>query len=344
MKALVLKDFGDMELLEIEEPHPIKDQIKIKICYAGICGTDLHAFSGHYSKTKLPVVLGHELAGIVTATGEMVKNIKTGDRVTTETAFATCGHCIYCATKDYNLCSSRIGLGTNQNGAFAQYTLTREESVHILPERIDFLSGALTEPVACAVHACMEKACIKAGQTVCVFGVGAIGMLVSQIAKALGARVILAGLAADKDRLALSKTWGVDKTVEQTNENLEEIIKDMTDGYGVDVAIECAGAIAALNKALEIVRKKGKVIQMGVYSKPSNEIETDLILHKEIEYIGSRSQKPSSWHTALHFMDSGLIYPKKVIGGIFPLENWREAFEHNLKNPGQKNILKCNEL
>ncbi|MGB7604565.1 MAG: zinc-binding dehydrogenase [Lutisporaceae bacterium] len=335
--------YDHMEIMDIPEPVVEKDLVKIKIAYSGICGTDLHAFKGTYASTKTPVVLGHEFSGIVTEVGADVKRVKVGDRVTSETTYKTCGTCIYCQSKDYNLCSNRKGIGTHQNGSMAQYTVSREESIHILPNNVSLLSAALTEPLACGVHAGIEKGDIRDGDVVCIFGVGAIGLLLSQVAKAKGAIVILAGLTSDAERFEVGKKIGVDRTVDQMKENISEIVKEMTNGVGVDKVFECSGAVPALNKGLEIVKKKGRVVQMGVFPKEKEEIATDLILHKEIEYIGSRSQKPSSWEKSMTLLAAGTVVPEIIVTKIVSLDDWREGFEASIKGEGVKAVIECNE-
>lgn len=345
MKAVMKMENGydHMEYVEIPEVEASGDLVKIKIAYSGVCGTDLHAFKGTYGSTKPPVVLGHEFSGIVTAVGSEVKNIKVGDRVTSETTYTTCGTCIYCQSKDYNLCSNRIGLGTQQNGSMAEYVLSREESVHVLPDKVSLLSASLTEPLACSVHASIEKGEIQSGEVVCVFGAGAIGLLLAQVAKAKGAIVILAGIASDVERFEVGEKIGVDRTVDQTKEDLEAVVKEMTNSVGVDKVFECSGAVPALNVGLRIVKKKGKVIQMGVFPKEKAEIATDLILHKEIEYIGSRSQKPSSWKKSIELLAGGIVIPEMIVTKIVSLEDWREGFEVSIRGEGVKAVICCNE-
>ena len=345
MKAVVKTENGydHMELTEIPEPEATQDLVKIKIAYSGICGTDLHAFKGTYASTKPPVVLGHEFSGIVTEVGPEVKKIKAGDRVTSETTFKTCGSCIYCESKDYNLCSNRIGIGTQQNGSMAQYVVSREESIHVLPGNVSLLSASLTEPLACGVHAAIEKGDVQEGETICVFGAGAIGLMVSQIAKARGCKVILAGISSDAERFEVGKKIGVDRTVDQMSENINDVISKITGGAGADKVFECSGSVAALNKGLEIVKKKGRVIQMGVFPKSKEEIATDLILHKEIEYIGSRSQKPSSWKKSMEILASGKVVPERIVTKIVSLDNWREGFETSMQGEGVKAVIECNE-
>lgn len=345
MKAVIKTESGydHMIYTDLPEPEATGDLVKIKIAYSGICGTDLHAFKGTYSSTKPPVVLGHEFSGIVTAVGPDVTTIKVGDRVTSETTFKTCGHCVSCQEKDYNLCGNRLGIGTQINGSMAQYVVSREESVHVLPDNVSLLDASLTEPLACGVHAGIEKGDVQEGDVVCIFGVGAIGQMVAQVCKARGATVIVAGLNTDQERFEIALKNGADRAVDQTKEDILEITQKMTDGNGVDIAFECSGAVPAANKALEITKRKGKVVQMGVFSEAKEPIWTDLILHREICYMGSRSQKPSSWRTSIELLKAGTVVPAKIVTMIIPLEKWREGFEASIRGEGVKAVICCND-
>jgi L-iditol 2-dehydrogenase len=285
--------------------------------------------------------MGHELAGIITEIGSDVKNIKVGDRVTSETTYETCMKCASCATKDYNLCSNRKGIGTQVNGSMAEYVVSREESIHVIPANVSLLSASLTEPLACGVHSSIEKAKVKSGDIVCVFGPGTIGQMVSQVCKSQGATVIIAGISHDKERLSLAKANGADFAVDQDNEDLDACLKARSKD-SADIAFECSGSVAALNKALQIVRRKGRVIQMGVFANAKESIYTDMILHRELEYIGSRSQKPSSWRIAVELMGKGTIVPERIVTSIVSLENWREGFDSLKRGEGVKAVIRCN--
>lgn len=341
MKAVVKTEAGydHMVYMDVDEPVAAGDLVKIKVAYSGICGTDLHAFKGEYSSTRPPVILGHEFSGIVTEIGPDVKRIKIGDRVTSETTYTTCGKCAMCRSKDYNLCGNRQGIGTQINGSMAEYVISREESVHVLPENVSLLSAALTEPLACGVHAVIEKGKIQPGEVCVVFGAGAIGQMVAQVAKGCGATVIMAGLSNDKERFEIAKRCGIDVTVDQMKEDLREIVLSMTGNEGADKCFECSGAVVAANTALELCRRKGTVVQMGVFSKSKAEICTDYILHKEIVYVGSRSQKPSSWVTSLELLKEGKVNPEKTVKDMVTLENWREGFEKMMRGEGAKGII-----
>ncbi|MED4208666.1 zinc-binding dehydrogenase [Priestia megaterium] len=329
MKAVMKVEPGydKMLLKTIPELEVQKNQVKIKVAYTGICGTDIHTFTGQYKNSQTPVVLGHEFSGIVVEVGEDVTKIKVGDKVTSETTFVTCGECDYCLEKDYNLCAHRKGIGTQINGSFAEYVISREESVHVLPDAVDLKAAALTEPLACCVHAALEKTVVKKEDKVLIFGPGPIGLLQAQVVKAQGAFVILAGITKDQKRLELAKSLGIDVTVDIQKESLEEIVLTYTKGYGVDKLFECSGAVQALNQGLPLVKKKGTFVQVGIFSEKLNLLDQESIIQREITYIGTRSQKPSSWHIALKLLEEKKINTEKMITKIVPLDYWRQGFE-----------------
>lgn len=329
MKAVMKTAAGydNMELTNIVEPEVQPGQVKIKVAYTGICGTDIHTFTGEYRNSKTPVVLGHEFSGVVVEIGENVTKVKVGDRVTSETTFTTCGECEYCLEKDYNLCPNRKGIGTQVNGSFAEYVVSREESVHVLSDEISLKAAALTEPLACCVHAALEKTTVQKEDKVLIFGPGPIGLLQCQVVKAQGAFVILAGITKDKNRLELAQSLGVDVVVDVQQENLEEVVFKHTDGYGVDKVFECSGAVPALNQGLPLVKKKGTFVQVGIFANKMNPLDQESIIQREINYVGTRSQKPSSWHTALQLLKDHKIDVDKMVTKVLPLNEWREGFE-----------------
>jgi L-iditol 2-dehydrogenase len=225
------------------------------------------------------------------------------------------------------LCSNRKGLGTQVNGSFAEFLIAREESVHKLPDNVSFKAASLTEPLACCVHAALEKTTIKPTDKVLVFGPGPIGLLECQVIKAQGAFVILAGITKDAKRLELAKSLGVDVVVDVQQENLEEIVMKHTNGYGVDKLFECSGAVPALNQGLPLVKKKGTFVQVGIFAQKLNPLDQESIIQRELTYIGTRSQKPSSWPLALDLLANGKIDADKMITKIVPLEQWRDGFD-----------------
>lgn len=328
MKALVkyTKGPGNLEIQEVDEPKVLGDLVKIRIVYAGICGSDLHTWAGEYASNKPPVTLGHEFSGIVVEVGPDVKELKIGDRVTSETTFETCGECIYCKNEEYNLCSFRRGLGTQADGGFAEYVVNHEARIHKLPENVSLLQASLTEPLACCVHGAMETSHVKAGETVLIFGPGAMGLLTGMVCKSQGAKVVIAGLTKDEKRFEVARTLGFDRVVDQMKEDLAKVMDEMTEGNGPDKVYECSGAIPALNRSFELVRKKGEVIQIGVFAKDVNEVNVGIFFPKEIHYMGTRTQKPSAWRISLDLMQKGLVCPEKIVTMITDLEHWEDGF------------------
>ncbi|MBA4603873.1 zinc-binding dehydrogenase [Thermoactinomyces mirandus] len=326
MKALVktAPGYGNLEIQDKPEPKPGKDQIKIEVKYAGVCGSDIHTFEGHY-KVGVPVTLGHEFSGVVTEVGEGVTEFQAGDRVTSETTFYICGECRYCKTGDYNLCNRRRGLGTHQDGGFAKYLLARKQSVHKLPENVDFQSAAMTEPLACTHHA-VAKAEIHEGDLVVVIGPGPIGLLAAQVAKSCGATVIITGLTNDRQRLEKAIEVGTDYAVNTEKEDVKELVHQLTDGYGADVVLECSGAVPAAKLGLDLLHKKGQYVQVGLFAQPEVQFDLEKIIQKEIRVFGSRSQKSADWEPSLALMNEGKVNARALVTHIFDITEWDKAY------------------
>lgn len=339
MKALVKKElgFGNLELLEIEDPKINANQVKIEVKYSGVCGTDLHTYEGKY-KASTPVTLGHEFSGEVVEVGENVKGIKVGDRVTSETTFYICGECVYCKTGHYNLCNKRKGLGTQQDGSFAKYVVARAESVHKLPDNVSYLSAALTEPLACAHHA-VAKAHIKQDEVVVVLGPGPIGLLTAQIAKGFGAKVIITGLEKDKIRLDKAKELEIDYVVNIQNEDVKKLVNELTGGYGADVVLECTGAVPAVKMGLDLLTKKGRYVQVGIFATPEIPVDFEKIIQKELEVIGCRSQNPFDWEPSLQLMSKKHVNAEALVTHQFDIGEWEKAYELIKKGDAIKVVL-----
>lgn len=340
MLALVKTElgYGNLHVIEREEPKVGKDEVKILVKYAGICGSDLHMYEGRY-KVNAPVTLGHEFAGEVVEVGENVTEVKVGERVTSETTFYICGQCKYCKSKDYNLCKDRKGLGNQQDGAFTKYVVARKESIHKLPENVDYQSGALTEALACAHHA-VAKSKIKKGDVVVVLGPGPIGLFVAQIAKTYDAKVIITGLEKDKGRLEKGKELGIDVTVDIQNQDIKQTVNELTQGYGADVVFECTGAPPSVNFGLDLLTKKGQYVQVGIF--PTAEILTDFekIIQKELSITGCRSQKPSDWEPSLQLMNDNSVNAKALISHQFNITEWDKAYTTIKSGEAIKVVLK----
>jgi len=339
MKAVVKfeKGIGNVEVREVPEPQVGKDEVKIEVKAAGICGTDIHIYYDEFQSNP-PVVMGHEFCGVIREVGENVTEFKVGDRVTSETAAKVCGKCIYCRTGNYNLCPERKGLGYGVDGAFTRFCVVRKDIVHRLPDNVDFISGALCEPLSCAVHGVIEETGIRAGDVVVVIGPGPLGLLASQVAKVEGGYVIVLGLSVDEKKLSLAKELGADLVINVEKENPEKTIKDITGGYGADVVLECSGSASGANLGLKLARKKGKFTQMGLFGKQI-EIDFEQIAYKELKVTGFFTQKWTAWERALKLLSEGKVKTAPLVTEKLPLTEWKKGFESKEKGEGIKTIL-----
>jgi len=338
MKALVKygKGQNDIELRDIPEPNPQKNEVKVEVKATGICGTDLYG----YSAVKPPVVLGHETTGMVVEIGKEVQGIKVGDRVTAETTAYICGKCKYCQNREYNLCIHRKGLGSAVNGAFAKYFVIRKESIHHIPSQIDFISASLFEPLSCATHAVMEQANLLKRETALILGPGPFGLLTAQVAQAVGARVIIVGIKGDEKRLSLAKNLGIDLIFNLEKKDLEDYLSNIITKNGIDVIFECSGSIAAVKYGLRIIEKGGRFIQAGIVHKPIELNFNELLFNKELTIIGSRTQKPSSWDKAIQLVDEGKVNLGKLVSDVLPLNKWKEGFRRAKEKSSIKIVLR----
>ncbi|MGX7107405.1 zinc-binding dehydrogenase [Hutsoniella sourekii] len=345
MKAVVktAPGYDMMELQDIPKPEAYDDKVVIEVAYTGICGSDIHTFKGEYKNPKTPVVLGHEFSGKIVEVGPDVKEFKVGDRVVSETTFETCGECPYCKERDYNLCGNRKGIGTQVNGSMTDYVLAREESLHLIPENVSYKAAAFSEPLACTTHAVMEKTSVKDGDIVLVVGPGPIGLLAAQVAQSQGGEVILSGITQDKKRLQFAKDkLGIKHIVDSQAEDLDQVVLDLTDGWGADVVIDASGAVPAVNQALKLTRKKGDFVQLGLFAESVVPIDTESIIQREINYIGCRSQKPSSWDKALKLLEEEKVDTESIVTKEYPVEDWREAFEAVMGGQEMKVMIASN--
>ena len=304
MKGLCLNEEQKLEIREFSIPEPQRGFVRVKVKKAGICATDIGYWKHGSDRLQLPVILGHEASGVVEKLGDGVTKVKEGDRVIVMTTYEVCGECHFCRIEATNLCINRRGIGSKENGAFADYIVIPETSCIPMPDAMSFEEGAMVEVLACGVHAVAEQAPVTLDSVTLVLGPGPIGVLASQAAQAAGSKVILAGLNQDIPRLKLAKELGIFKVVNLQEEDLKQIVLDMTDGYGADFVVEASGSYPAVKSALELVAKRGTVCQMGVHHS-LGELDWSLILHKELHIIGSLSQKPTAWHIAKDLITFG---------------------------------------
>ncbi len=316
---------GNVEVREVAEKSPGPGEVKIAVRNAGVCGTDLHIYHDHFMSNP-PVVMGHEFCGEVAEVGQGVTAYAPGDRVTCETAAKTCGRCRFCRRGDYNLCNDRLGFGYGVDGAFTNFVIARQALLHRLPDNVDFIAGALAEPLACAVHGVIHLTRVQAGDVVVVTGPGPIGLMVAQVAKAEGGCVILLGTNRDTVRLKVARTLGLAGVMNLDEEDAVSFVRDLTGGFGADVVFESAGAPAAAGLLLDLVRKAGKFTQVGLMGRPF-EIDWEQIAYKEVQVTGMFSHNWRDWERALDLLGQGKVDPRAIVSSRVPITEWETSFE-----------------
>lgn len=327
---------GNVGLLEIPLPEIQPGHVIIEVQAAGICGTDIHIYHGEYASNP-PVIMGHEIAGTVAEIGDGVTNCRVGDHVTCETYFYVCGQCDYCRAGLPNLCLQRKSIGSGVHGGFTRYVLVPDHNIHHLPSNVDEIAGALSEPLTCCVHA-LERTSVEPGEVAVISGPGAIGLLMAQVAKAAGAQTIVLGTAADSERLALAKKLGVDWALTVEEDDVKGTVDGLTGGFGADVVFECAGAAPSARSCLQLVRRRGRYGQVGLFGRPI-EWDLDLVCYKELEVHGSFAHLPSAWRKALNLMATGQVQTRPLVSAVMPITEWQAAFDAFERRDGLKIVL-----
>jgi L-iditol 2-dehydrogenase len=328
MKALVKTAAGPghVELREIPEPDPGPNQVKLEISACGICGTDIHVLHDTFRNFP-PVILGHEFVGRVVEEGTAVRGlIDPSARYAVLGATAvTCGRCQYCHSGDFMFCAERRGMGHGVNGAFTRYTCVRPDQLFRLDDELPEEEGALVEPLAAAVHAVAEITSVRPGDVALVSGPGPIGILCLLVLRHAGIRTIVAGTGADATRLALAQKFGAARVVDVQRENLLEIVREETQGAGVDVAFEVAGVAASAAACLDALRPLGHYTQVGHFGRDIL-VPFDRIGFKQLRVAGSVGYTAATWARTMKLLGEGLR-PSRIVTHRLPLEQWQEGFE-----------------
>lgn len=333
MKAAVWHDIEDLRVEEIKEPEVSSGQVKVKVEWAGICGSDLHAYSAGLSLEphpisgqKPPLTLGHEFSGTIVEVSDDVTSCKTGDRVAIE-PLIYCGECDACKRGYYNQCSKVGFVGLQRDGGFAEYVIVDEDMLHVLPENVSFEEGALVEPAAVSFYAVRESQ-LKAGDSVVIFGAGPIGLLTLLSAKAAGAaKIIVVDLS--EERLKKAKELGATTIIDGRRDDIVETIHKLTNG-GVSVAYECAGVQPTMASAVASVKQGGQVMAIAVFSKPA-EIDMGQLLYKAAD-VTSRLAYRHVFPEVIDMIATGRLDVKPVVTKKIDLEDIVEEGFHQLIN------------
>lgn len=332
MKAAFVVGPMQIDLRENPMPQVPEDGILIAVKACGVCGSDLRRWrEGAHSESD-QLIAGHEISGVVSAVGSRVTDYCIGERL----AIAPdvhCGKCYYCEHGLFNLCDHLhlIGITPGYNGGFAEYLvltgeILSEGIVHHVPEKLSFIQAALAEPLS-SVLAAHEESGTTLGDTVVVMGAGPIGCLHIAVARMRGARVILS--EPSEVRRQIAARFGPELIIDPMNQDLVEEVRRATGRRGADIAI-CANPVAATHtQAVELVRKRGKVVLFGGLPKasPMTTMDGNRLHYNEIRVIGTFSYHPTYHALALQTLERGLINTDHIITHTFSIDEIDRAFQ-----------------
>lgn len=314
-----------VETREIPLPNIRDDEVLLKVANVGVCGSDLHMWLGDQSWTvPYPLVLGHEFSGTIAQVGPRVAaDWKVGDRVVSETAAVIDPTSPLSRIGLYNLDPNRKGFGGGVDGSMTQWVAVPARILHRIPENVTLSQAALVEPCCVAYNATIKNARIEPGDRVLVLGPGPIGILCAAMARLQGAIVGLAGLERDRKRLDIAKFYGCESLVG----NIEQwAFDDGPDRLGVDGVIDTTGVSTSLETAMKVVRPAGWISKVGWGPQPCN-FSLDPLVQKNVRLQGSFSHNWPMWERILQLMSNKQLDVNPIIGGVWPLEQWHEAFE-----------------
>ena len=328
MKAAVLHQARDLRLEDVPTPEMGPDDVKVAIRSVGVCGSDVHYLrTGRIGDfvVEEPMILGHEVAGVVAEVGENVTSLQVGNRVALEPG-VPCRCCEWCKTGRYNLCPDVTFFATPPvDGALSEYAVSPADFAYKIPDAISLDEAALIEPLSVGIHAC-RRGNLSAGQSVFIAGAGPIGLTSLAAAKAAGAAQIIISDVRDA-RLEIARKMGATTVINAAQEETREVVHTQTKGRGVDLAIECAGAEVTLNDCLSAAARGGTVVVVGLgdaerYSVPMVDIATkELDLKGIFRYV-------YTYPAAINLLASGMVDLTPMITHRFPFEETHRGFQY----------------
>jgi L-iditol 2-dehydrogenase len=318
-------DPGAVELREIPVVAPAEDEVLLDVAAVSVCGSDVHQWQALNSwPVRHPVVLGHEFCGTVREVGTRVSGFAPGDRVACETHAIVDPDGPLARAGLYQLDPGRRGYGATVDGAMRPRMPVPARILHHLPEHLSDEHAALTEPGCVAYSAVAVHSDVKPGDRIVVLGPGPIGILCAAMARLRGAEVALAGLEQDARRLEVAAAYGCRRFL-SGSDDLREWARER-DGTGVDGVVDAAGHSAALREAMDLVRPAGFITKVGWGPQPMD-FSLDPIVQKAVRLQGSFSHNWPIWERVIALLASGALDVEPLVGGVWPLGQWREAFE-----------------
>jgi L-iditol 2-dehydrogenase len=319
VRAVVIERPHEVAVREVTRPICGPDDVLVRSHAAGVCRTDLEVLRGELDPrwVRYPCVPGHEWSGTVAEVGRSVTSFRPGDRVVCE-GIVPCGRCSRCAAGDTNLCENYDQIGFTRGGGYGEYVLAPARVTHRLPGHVSFEAGVLVEPASVVLRA-LERGRIAPGESVGVIGIGTIGSLAIALARLHSAAAVVAfGIRAEE--LELARRLGADETV------------DISAGDpplgGLDLVLETAGAVPAVDLATRLVREGGRVVLLGITGEGRVlELPPDRVVLRDLELYGSVAYTSAHWRKVVSFMAEKRVDFGPIVTHRFPLDRFPDAFE-----------------
>ena len=326
----VMKTSGEastFELREIPVPNPGPGEVLVKMKAAGICYSDVMIMKNNYKgrvPVPVPMIMGHEGAGVVAGNGEGVKHLKEGDRVGLIPLWG-CGHCSNCVNGNPNMCPNWRHLGITRDGTFAEYILVPSFVPCSLPKNISMTDAAVLEPISLAVRT-LEHVKPRLGDTVAIIGPGSIGLFHLQAFKAAGASIVIViGIDKDAGRLNFARKLGADHIINASKEDVGKRVKALTGGLGCDIVVEAANHPSTVGQAIELASAYGRVMLFGLY--PEATVSPLSLMRSGLSVMGDVAGKPAWYQTAIRWVQYKKVSAKHMITRKFRLEQAEGAFQ-----------------
>ncbi len=316
------------QFVEVPVPAIGEHDLLVQVKATAMCKSDIEVIEWSplvaSSNLRTPFTMGHEFAGIVVQAGRLVRNFQPGDKVAGETHIP-CGTCHECRTDNQHICTNHMGvLGRNTDGSFAEYIRLPEISAIKLDPAADLVEMSLLEPLATALHA-LQKAQVS-GRVVAILGVGTIGLMACELAKALGAVQIIA-MDINDDRLAYSRQLGADRTVNGRTDDLIAAVKAATGGRGADCIVDFTGNVRVINQAIDALRTAGDLVHVGMVGGemviPGYMYR---VVYRELKITGLFGRHMfKTWEQLMTLLQNGKVDLKHYVGQVLPLAEYETA-------------------
>ncbi|APU09128.1 Zn-dependent alcohol dehydrogenase [Cellulophaga lytica] len=319
---------------KIEEPKD--DEVRIKVAYSGVCGTDVHIYHGMMDKrVSIPQTIGHEMSGVIDAVGKNVTNFKAGEKVVVRPLD---DRKVKPSDKGFNhICEDLKFIGIDSPGSMQQYWNVPAFVLHKLKPETDLKLAALIEPLSVATHDVRRSGLVK-DETAVVLGGGPIGMLVAMVAKEVGAQVIISEV--NPTRIKMAKDLGFD-AVNPTEVDLVAYVKSKTEDKRADVVFEVAGVQPALDIMCEVAGIRGRILMVAIHGdkKP---VDLFKFFWKELSLIGARVYEKEDYEKSIELITENKLPFEAMITDVQPLSKIQQVFENIDKNPsGMKVLMDC---